>query len=521
MNFFPRPTRAAPRPPPPAHVVSAAPAPPVLEPDAPAAAHWKGTFFAVCGVFFTAVTLHGYRPSEIARYAAICMAVSIAVSIFFDLRRGIRNLQRADLFAIVAYYFLTLFEFLFPQKAFDKMLSPESTVAGIQVCLIGFAGLFIGRHLLVPKQQPFRATLTQEIPRGWMIAIFWIAFFIGYSNMLVAVHFSFPSLIKWFMAPRFTQPWGRERLGDWSALLYELSMLIQLLPPLGGIILARRHRYPPIHVALIIAGLALTFFYGFSGGTRNVFATFLVTFLVGYSLALPRGRTRELAVLAGSCGVVMCFATYFMLAFRDVGLKDYMDGAWTPPVSEVGDKKTLYVDYNLFSICKLVEFFPRSHEYLGFEIPYQALIRPIPRAIWPEKPVGLSMSIEDALNVEGLTIAASFAGEAYMSGGAVAVFLIALGFGAFMGWWGSLASPRNSEIGHLVYSSGFFAAVISMRSLFVFTTALLPTAVAIIISTVLVRIIVSQTRKFLQRSRRPLPRVRPEPPLPPRPARRA
>ena len=45
--------------------------------------------------------------------------------------------------------------------------------------------------------------------------------------------------------------------------------------------------------------------------------------------------------------------------------------------------------------------FPRTHPFLGFEIPYQALIRPIPRAIWPGKPEGLSMTIEDVMEVEG------------------------------------------------------------------------------------------------------------------------
>ena len=92
----------------------------------------------------------------------------------------------------------------------------------------------------------------------------------------------------------------------------------------------------------------------------------------------------------------------------------------------------------------------------------------------------MSMTIEDVMGAKGLTIAASFAGEAYMSGGNVAVLLVALGFGAVFGWWWSLASSRNSELGILIYASGFFAAVISMRSLLVFTTALMPTAAGLI-----------------------------------------
>jgi hypothetical protein len=498
MSFFPRPAHPGYRQPPPAPAAVQKPA--EETPRQSTGAHRTGSIGAVIGIVLTAVTLHGNTPSEVAAYAAIGTGASIAFSVAYDLKNGVRNLQRADLFAILAYYFLTLFEFLFPQKNFDQMLSVDSASHGVIICLLGFLGLIIGRHLCVPKKQPFHTTLTHEIPRSWMLCLFWFAFLIGYSNMLAAVKFDVFEMLQQFMAPRFSQPWSRERLGNWSALLYELSMFIMFLPPMAGIIIARRHRYPVIHLILVGAAFGLTLFYGFAGGTRNVFATYLVTFLIGYSLARPPHHNTELIALASGCAVLMCFATFSMLQFRDIGLKEYLDPNFVAP-SRPPEPQTLYVDYNLFSICKLAEFFPYTHEYLGWEIPYQALIRPIPRAIWKSKPVGLSMSIEDAMNMEGLTISASFAGEAYMSGGIPTVIIIALGLGAFMGWWSSLSSPENSEFGHLVYSSGFFAAVITMRSLFVFTTALLPALGAIAFSAVVVRLLVAQTRKFL----RPVP----------------
>jgi hypothetical protein len=236
-----------------------------------------------------------------------------------------------------------------------------------------------------------------------------------------------------------------------------------------------------------------------------VFAGFLVTFLIGYSLAVPPYRTKDLLYLGAVCAVLMCVATFFMLRFRDVGLRNYLSAAHVPP-PESAETRTLYVDYNLFTICKLAEAFPRTHPFLGFEIPWQALIRPIPRAVWFEKPQGLSMTIEDVMEVEGLTISASFAGEAYMSGGIVAVFVIGMALGTFMGWWSSLGSPRNSEFGHLIYASGFVAAVISMRSLFVFTTALIPTVFAIVGGSLAVRVLLAQTRRLLARGHRPMAR---------------
>ena len=480
MAVFARPTPPGRRPPPP-------PTAPLESPHPVPA----GTGFALAAVLIAAVSLPAGTPTEIARYAAIVVGIGLAGSLFADFRRGVWNLPRADLFAVLAFYFLTFFEFLFPQPHFNTMTTPELAAEGVNVVLVGFAGLLIGRHLLRPKHQPFGQTMTREVPPGWIIALFWIGACIGYLHMLIAVDFDVVEMLRWFAEPRFTQPWSRGKFGDWKALIFELGMFIQLLPPLAGIMIARRKRFPWLHLLPMLVVLGVTLYSGFASGTRNVLASYLVTFLIGYAFALPPARRKELVVLFISCALLMTFATFFMLQFRTVGLKNYVYGNDTPDTSRMpapaNEPQTLYVDYNLYSICRLVEVFPERHAYLGFEIPYLALIRPIPRAIWSAKPEGMSMSIEDALGVEGLTISASFAGEAYMSGGNFAVLLIGLFFGATSGWWCYLASPRNSEIGILIYASGFFAAIISMRSLLVFTTALLPTVVGIVVASWLVK----------------------------------
>jgi hypothetical protein len=464
------------------------------------------------GAAISAAVLHGTFANEVARVAAIGVGISLAIAIALDARRGIRNLIRADLLAIVAYYFLTLFEFLFPQPNFNTLVSTESAHRGVFIVLVGLCGLVIGRHLLRPKRQPFARLLTQEFPTSWFVTVFWASAAIGYAHMLLAVNFNVLEMIDAFMGPRFSQPWSRGKFGDWKALFYELGMLIQLLPPIAGIVLARRHRYSALQLLPLVAVFLFTLFYGFTTGTRNVFLSYLVTFMIGFSFALPPSRHRELYFVSAVCAGLTLFATFFMLQFRTVGLKAYLEDSYVPPDTQ---ERTLYVDYNLYAVCKLAEVFPARSDFVGFEIPYNALVRPIPRAIWPGKPEGLSTSIEEAMNQEGLTISASFAGEAYMSGGSWTVFAIGLFFGILTGWWGYLASPRNSELGILIYASGFFAAVISMRSLFVFTTALLPTIAAFIGGSYLVSKLVSQAKRWLG-GRSVVGRPMPQRPGPPR-----
>lgn len=455
-----------------------------------------GTQLALIGIALTGIFLRGDTPTALGRFAAIGVGLSLAISLALDFRRGVQNLIRADVMAILAYYFLTLFELLFPQTEFDVMTNARATHTAVIIVLVGMAGLLVGRHFPRPKKQPFAETLTREVPAGWILAIFFTALLIGFGYMLVAVNFNVVAMVEWFMAPRFTQPWGRGKFGDWRALLSELNMLTFLIPPLGGVILARRKRYGYFALALVVAGLLFTFFYSFSSGTRNLFASHLVTFLIGYAFSLAADRRREIVPLCVAGAVLFMAASTVMLKFRNDGLRNWLT---TGEESAAPIEKTVFVDYNLCAISRLVDVFPSHHPFLGWEVPFQAFIRPIPRAIWPGKPEGLSLSIEDALGAENMTIAASFAGESYIAGGMIGVILGGLFFGLATGWWSYLSSPRNSELGVLIYASGFFAAVISMRSLFAFTTALLPTVAAIVIGSYAVQMLVARTRRLLHR----------------------
>ena len=442
-----------------------------------------GTVLLLSGLAITSATLNGDRASHIAQYAAYGVAISIGASLLVDLTRGVHNLIRTDLMAIVALFFLTLFEFFYSQEDFDAAVNRATVVVGVQAVLLGIAGLAIGRHLPNLKKSPFSELFNTPISPRIMLVIFWVSMIVGYLHQMLAVDFNLLELPFYYMEPRFAQPWGRGKFGDWNALVTELALFIYLIPPLTGVLLAKRKDYSKGQLALVTLGFLWTMFYGYSGGTRNVFASYLVTFMIAYNFALPKKRMKEFLIVAGICAVLMIVSTKQMLAFRNIGLRNYMEGNMDPGLDK---DQTLFVDYNLYVICGLIQVFPDRVPYLGWQVPYLALIRPVPRAIWPGKPEGLSTAIEQALGVEGLTLAASFVGEAYVANGSAGVFLAGLFFGVLAGWWSHLASPKNSDLGILIYASGFFATVISMRSLFVFTTAILPTLAAIVGGSLLV-----------------------------------
>jgi hypothetical protein len=440
------------------------------------------------GSYFT--MLQGSTPAETAGRAAWMVAATLVLGIVLEVKSNWKAVLRPDVICLLALFFLTLFEFLFPQPLFDSLAVESSTITGITLCLIAFGSITIFRHFAPPMPGALVTLVTRPTPPNVTLCIFWFSFFFGFFYMLLAVGFNFATLIDQMMGARFSQPWTRGRYGNWKALLNEVGMILYLVPPLAGVILAKREKYkPPTLIAIFIA-LLFTFFQGFVSGTRNVLAAYVVTFLVGYSLTFTKRRRLEFVILCGVVGMGYLYGSDQMLQFRAIGLKEYLAIKGQPgaPSLPKDPEQSFFVDYNLLMISQVTEQIPATHPFLGWEVPYLALIRPIPRAIWPGKPEGMSVTFEGIAGV-GITTtkAATFVGEAYLAGGAMGVILGSAFFGVLTAWWGRLSAALTSEFGALVYASGFFAIIISMRSMLVLTTAILPTIASICFAVLFLR----------------------------------
>ena len=441
------------------------------------------SFTATCvlvgGLIVTGLTVHGETAAGVARYGAIGCGLSLGLSLFFEAEKGTGNLLRADVISMFALYFLLFFEFLFPQPRFDELVpSPEAVLPAIQVCLLAFAGIAIGRHCVSRRLQRWKL-VEADLPPSRIMLLFWISFAMGYFYMLMSVGFNPVTMVKEFMGPRFDVPWGRERFGDAQALLYELGAMLYLVPPLAGVILGRRKLYSALSLLLVLLALIFTLFYGFCTGTRNIIASYLVTFLAAYIYASSASRRQMIAMTAVVFGILF-LATYYEIRFRTVGLRNYLQGMESGPPDE-DEEIGLYVDYNLYTVGALVSIFPDHADYIGWDAPLWLIARPIPRVLWPGKPDGSAVSVENVFGVEGLTIAATFVGESYMAAGLFGVIIAALLIGMLAQWWTRKAFSSESGFGILIYGSGFFAVVITMRSIYWLPVAILPTLAAAVL----------------------------------------
>ncbi|MBD2028207.1 hypothetical protein H6F80_28005, partial [Leptolyngbya sp. FACHB-711] len=235
-------------------------------------------------------------PSTMARVAAIGVGIAFLVSVWFDSRKGLRNLFRTDLLCILGLYGLTLAEFLFPQEEFNNMIDPSGTTNALNLVFLGLAGLAIGRHLVAPTPVHSRWLKLGEISNQ---TLFWgvvLAAFFAYLYMLITVQFNPAALIEGMLGPRFSEPWARGRLGDWTSVLTELSLLSFIIPPVMAVAWNRRYTFPLWQFVVMSSLFALVMFHSFSSGTRNTFISHIATFIMSYLLTLPHNNFKNTVI---------------------------------------------------------------------------------------------------------------------------------------------------------------------------------------------------------------------------------
>jgi oligosaccharide repeat unit polymerase len=425
------------------------------------------TLIMIFGLALTWLALPSTDSESIFGAAAIGVGVALLAATAVEAVAGVRALIRTDNLMLWVFYGLTLLEFLFPQPDVNSSVSIDAAARGTGVVLLAFFGLVMGRHLVSTRSSPVAPV---DFKPGHLFALFLFAFIVGYLHIFIAINFDPIEMITQMARPRFTQPWGRGKLGDINALLYELSLLIYLLPPIAGFMFARAKQFSVIQKSIVISVLSLTFFYAFAQGTRNVLGTYVIAMFGAYVLSKPDLKLKRLLMVGVPLAVLLLFVSTLMLELRSAGGIGSL-------ANDQRQYDTLYIDHNMVNISNLTNVFPDVVDYLGLEIPYHSITKPIPRAFWPEKPEGLSTSIEAALgSYDGVTtLACTFAGEAYMAFGLTGVLITALLFGAAAGRWNRVGQNKESSFSQILYASGFLCAAMSMRSLLVMVPYMLPT----------------------------------------------
>jgi len=394
--------------------------------------------------------------------AALLSASLLAIPIMRALLEGLHGLLHAENLLLVAIIYWILLDLLQGAYPLDE-LSRDDVIAALEVIAIFAMVVPLGRlapTLGVPK--PIMRAARADLPAQSAFAAVCICFALCISRFAIPTNFDPARMIDGLYQPRFGAPWSRGDLGGWDAFIDHLSYFGYVLPAATVLVATRakaRWADPRVWISILLAAIVCAFLAQ-SGGRRIIGMMFGSGLLLWMILKDRFSITRAAVVAGGAIGVLSLLQ--FILVIRNVGLEGYLSGDVDLEDFEFAGQ--FHVDDNFLRLAQIIHYFPDVVEYVGWRQIYYVLVRPIPRALWPDKPIDAGFSLPGLVGKSDVSLSSSIIGELHASYGLIAVVVGALLLGWAAASWTTLLRERN-ENARVLYCLGLMVFFVGMRSM--------------------------------------------------------
>jgi hypothetical protein len=148
-------------------------------------------------------------------------------------------------------------------------------------------------------------------------------------------------------------------------------------------------------------------------------------------------------------------------------------GGFTAAATYVTDSMTgriktkaskLAVDDNFYRQCQIASLMPKAVPYVKFQYVLYVLARPIPRALWKNKPVDGGFALHYFAG-EGASLSATLIGELYQSYGLFACAIGGLLLGRLAGLGSALFYSQTGTFSSLIYGYVTTWLLVGFRSM--------------------------------------------------------
>ena len=437
--------------------------------------------FAFCGIVSVLVGLVivvGIIPDEYANPGALfpsslALAIGMLVPpIVRAIVSGLRDAFRAEhflLLALIYWILLDLLQTTYPLSEVDKNDVELAFIAVATMAIGIWIGVGLPRWRLPAALK--RASAIEFGPNALYRAI-WVSFLLGIFYYVLQSGFDVQTILNGLSTDRWDAAWSRGMLGGWSAFPEQLQYFGYVLPSLT-VMLAERSRSrwfsPRVFVAILLSSVFLAF--QLQEGGRRIIGTIIGAAILTWLLLKKRISFGKLAVV-----LVLVLGLFTLLQVilyaRRFGFAYYFEYG-----VDASSKKDYYsVDDNFLRLAQIIHLFPNVIDYVGSSQIIFAIIRPIPRVLWPGKPIDPGFSLPELLGMTGVSLSSSVVGELYSSLGLVAVLLGGIFYGSIAKAWNALRDMRGNNNGVIMYALGvlvLFTGIRSMQDLVIMSYALL------------------------------------------------
>ena len=402
--------------------------------------------------------------NQLSNFFAIVVAVGVVACLAYDLHRSLYRIFSGRSVVLVAVAYWYLLEALQVPKALEEYTQGEYSYGlfCISLSVAVFLAAYHGSHWGLFNPLARRLPILDDSRVLWRLML--AGFAIGFGSLLIYVDFDVFALFEGLsgMTRRWTVAFGRGRYGSWRSILYELQMFLQAALPLAICLVAMRRT--PVFQRCIAAFFIIWISVRtlFSGSRSGLIPIALCIAAALFWRAGPRLR-RAMVYF----GIPLALVGAFLLAAIIVAGRNQGRFEVSAAVN------TDYVGFEMFRELLFIirsegEGLPKQYGLTYFT----QIVNPIPRAIWPSKPVadaGLIMARAygnvDRNGEPTMTSSPGFLGEAYLNFGLLGLLILPAVAGVIVRAWDRLLSIASTSLAaFLVYAAGLATICSSGRS---------------------------------------------------------
>jgi oligosaccharide repeat unit polymerase len=416
-------------------------------------APYVGCLAALLGTFLASVAFFPSQPALIGALVVPGIVLSLGILLVPILRLllGSDRLLNSENFVAAGFLMWLLLDLI--QGAYDLH---GATDHGIRMALVSI-GVFAAcmwlatalRPLPVPKavldvaNEPLDASVVGRIVP--------ICFILGMFNFLYSVDFDVAAAFSYLGAQRWAAPWSRGQLGGWEAFRDQMPYFGYVLPSLAAVLIAKRGLLKFQSLLAIAMSIVMLLFLSQGGGRRIIGVTVGSALLVW--VLLNTGARVKNIIVVGVGAIALAWAAQLMLNVRTSGYEDFLRRG--------SGYDYLHIDDNFLRLAQIIDLVPQQRPYVYSQQVLFTLVRPVPRVLWPNKPVNPGFDLAAEVGLKGVSLSSSILGEWYISWGWWAIVV-----GGFL--HGILAKTVNSlpRFGNpIVYGLATMVLVAGMRSM--------------------------------------------------------
>lgn len=394
------------------------------------------------------------------RWAALAAAMGCGLAPALAILKDVRSAVRVENVLAAAPIYWLLLDLITARFGIDIATRRDVVMAFVAT------GLFSMGVWVAALSRPWRlpkfvdSASSREISAGTAFAMVLVCFGVGIFYYLYKAGFDWQVVWGSLQQSRWGAAWSRtDAKGNWEAFIEHLTYFGMLLPAFV-IIIARRCSWWNFKT-VVAALLALVYsVFQAQGGNRRYLGVMFGAAIVVWLISSKDYRWRRaIGLLIASSILLGALELTYVYRFRGAAVF-YEEEAR----QELTGFDRIRVDDNFLRLAQSIYYVPAHYPYVWHEYVVFALIRPIPRVFWPEKPLAPSFRIHDQVDV-GASLSSSVVGELYVSGGLFAVFLGGWIYGRLGRWGlGLLAAPQTAPR-IMLYGSGLMALFAGCRSM--------------------------------------------------------